>query len=167
MKNRAVWFLLGFVFLFIGGLWALSASSFQSDATEYRENGITVKGTVKSGESMGHGRKASYDLVVRYKLKKENEQKLDISKGIIPTFSMSDYKTVECQLMSGNVFDMLHLDDEVDVIYLPENPEENTILAMSILEENVTPIHKMGIAQIMLIGGAVMMLIGFLIRSKD
>ncbi len=167
MKNGITWIGLGFALLFIGGIWFLSAHSFQSDAAEYKKNGITVTGTVQKGESTRVKRVTSYDLYVSYNESNEKRKEINILTDEIPDgyFNMK-YVYAECKLMSGKVYNMVNIDEKVDVIFLPENPKENTILALSIMDANITPIHREGIAQVLLAVGGAMMLAGILMRRS-
>ena len=167
MKNGITWIGLGFVSFFAGGIWSLSAWSFESDAAEYKESGITVTGTVQKGESMRVNRVTKYDLYVNYNAADIKRKEINILTDEIPDdyFSIK-YVYAECKLMSGKVYDIVDIDERVDVVFLAENPKENTILALSLLDENIAPIHKMGIAQVLLFVGGAIMLAGFLMRRS-
>jgi hypothetical protein len=52
------------------------------------------------------------------------------------------YLTEICDFTSAQVWDPLRVDSRVEVVFLPEDPANNTILAASLEDENLAPINR-------------------------
>ena len=66
---------------------------------------------------------------------------------------VGDVIFANCNLINGSVFDQIKQGMEVDVLYLSNNPAENTVLALSVEYENIEVMDKYLLGYIFLLIG--------------
>lgn len=128
MKNRANWIAFAILFIIAGFIWIGNAYSFQSEKSNYQENGILVKGTIRSGEYVRIGKSRNYEVNARYTAQSDK--------------IVGEVVFANCNLINGSVFDQITQGMDVDILYLSNNPAENTVLALSLEDENIELMDK-------------------------
>lgn len=153
MKNRANWIAFAILFIIVGGIWFWNAHSFQSEKANFQENGVFVKGTIRSGEYVRIGKSRNYEVRVSYTTKSDE--------------IMGDVIFANCRLLNGTVFNQISQGMDVDLVYLPENPEQNTVLAMSLVDENIELLDNYMFAYLLLVAGLFSFVVSLALKKKS
>ena len=141
MKNKANWIAFAILFIIAGFIWIGNSYSFQSEKVKYQEEGVLTKGTIRSGEYVRIGKSRNYEVEVRYTTQSDK--------------IVGEVIFANCNLINGSVFDQISQGMEVDVLYLSNNPAENTVLALSLKDENIEVMDKYLFGYIFLLIGLV------------
>ncbi len=123
-------FTLGVTFLFITPMLLLYTYLSQSTLTEYRRNGVIVEANVID-KWKEYGPPASIEHYIKVGFFVGSI--LEGGELFMPTISDFVYASTWTSLQPG---------DKVDVIYLPKDPENTTLLKAAIDPGNLAPIHK-------------------------
>ena len=153
MKNRANWIAFALLFIIAGIIWIGNAYSFQSDKSNYQENGVLAKGTIRSGEYVRIGKSRNYEVNVRYTTQ---------SDKIVGQVIFAN-----CKLINGSVFDQITQGMEVDVLYLSNSPAENTVLALSLEDENIEIMDRYIFGYIFLLIGLGCLGVSFALKKRN
>ncbi len=137
-------FALGFTFLFITPLVFLYTYLVQSDLREYRQNGVVVEANViDKWKEFSPPSSSEHYIKVGFFTKSI----LEGGELFMPT--ISDFVPV-------SMWTSLQPGDKVEVIYLPQDPENTTLLKSAIDPENLAPIHRYKTGFIVLAIGVVL-----------
>lgn len=153
MKNKANWIVFGLLFIVGGFIWLGNAYSFQSEKTTYLEKGVLVHGKILSGEYLKVGGSRTYTVRVKYTTQADS--------------MLGKYISTNCKLINGIVFDKIQEGMDVDVLYLSENPEENTVLVLSLEKENISLMDNYLLGYIILGIGFLCIIVGLAIKKAN
>jgi len=132
-KARATLQIIATTALIVGlGLLVLRTINLSS-LNEYRNRGVTAQARVTDKWSEDD----ALCLGVSY-----------FDKGLLVGGEL--YITDICDFISAHVWDPLQVDSDVAVVFLPEDPANNTILAASLEDENLAPINRYPLGWIVL-----------------
>jgi hypothetical protein len=126
----------------IAPLLLLLAYLSQSTIREYRQNGVSVQARVISKEK-GSSQLEPYCIKVGF-----------FDKSILEGGTL--YMPEICELVSGPVWASYEPDDDIAIVFLPEDPEGKAILQDALDPANLALIHKYVTGLVVLAAGGIL-----------
>lgn len=135
----------GMLVVIFGIGFLLYAWGSQGTFEEYLENGKEAEASITEKWEERSGRSRNYYVRVSY-----------FDKSVLEggTLYFADAQVV------GFLWDDLEVEQEVRILYLPDNPEENVVLKQSTDPKNFAPIERYSFGGYTLLVGGIMFLAG-------